>query len=152
MLCLFLFGGNRLGDPHLAIGQISCLWAGLGSVIGHNWPCWRHFSGGKGVAVTCMAIFLFSPLWGLLADLAGMLTVMATGYLPLGAVVITIVYALLTFFFVSTESFLLALILMILMFSRHWKGLVGMVRGKEERYCQVFKRRKPDEDEAADPA
>jgi glycerol-3-phosphate acyltransferase PlsY len=144
LLCLFLFGGKYLTDPYLALGQISCLWAGLGAVLGHNWPFWRGFSGGKGVAVTCMAIFLFSPVWGLLADLSGMLTVMATGYLPLGAVVITIVYTLFCYFFVSTEAFVLALLLMVIMFSRHWKGLIGMVRGTEERYCQFFRRRKAD--------
>lgn len=144
LLCLFLFGGKHLTDPYLALGQISCLWAGFGAVLGHNWPFWRGFSGGKGVAVTCMAIFLFSPVWGLLADLSGMLTVMATGYLPLGAVVITIAYTLFCYFFVSTEAFVLALLLMVIMFSRHWKGLIGMVRGTEERYCQFFRRRKAD--------
>lgn len=151
LLSLFLFGGKYLPDPHLAIGQISCLWTGLGAVLGHNWPFWRRFCGGKGVAVTCMAIFLFSPVWGLLADLSGMLAVMATGYLPLGAVVITMVYVLFCFLFVSEESFLLALILMVIMFCRHQKGLAGMIRGEEERYCQVFKRKSPSDVSSDDP-
>ena len=152
LLCLFLFGGDRLPDPFLSIGQISCLWAGLGAVLGHNWPFWRKFSGGKGVAVTCMAIFLFSPVWGLLANAAGTLTVLTTGFLPLGAVVITAAFTLFCFLFCSTEAGILAVILMVIMFSRHWKGLIRMVRGEEERYAQFLKRKKkPDEASAMEP-
>ena len=138
LLCLLLFGGDFLKEPQLSIGRISCLWGGLGAVLGHNWPFWRKFSGGKGVAVTCMAIFLFSPLWGALADLAGMMTVLITGFLPLGAVVITIVFTLFSFLFISPEACVLAVILMVIMFSRHWKGLIRMVRGEEERYAQFL--------------
>ena len=47
-----------------ALGGLSGLWAGLGAVLGHNFPLWRGFRGGKGVAVTCAALILFSPLWG----------------------------------------------------------------------------------------
>ena len=137
-LCMFLFGSDLLKDPFLNIGRISCLWGGLGAVIGHNWPFWRKFSGGKGVAVTCMAIVLFSPPWGILADAAGMLVVLTTGYLPLGAVVITMVYPVFCFLFVSIESGILALVLMVIMFVRHWKGLVRMVRKEEDRYAMYL--------------
>lgn len=139
ILCLFLFGGSHLSDPNLNIGHISCLWAGLGTVLGHNWPFWRKFSGGKGVAVTCMAVFLYSPLCGLMADLAGMLAVLTTGYLPLGAVVITTLFAVLCLFFTTTEAFILALVLAVIMFSRHISGLIRVFRGKEEKNAQFLK-------------
>ena len=142
VLCLLLFGGEHPADPYPSLGQISCLWAGLCAVLGHNWPFWRKFTGGKGVTVTCIAIFLFSPVWGLLADLAGMLTVLITGFLPLGAVVITVVFTLFCFLFCSTESAILAVILMVIMFSRHYRGLLGMIRGTEGRHCQFLKRKK----------
>ncbi len=139
LLCLFLFGGNRLSDSHLAIGQIAALLAGLGAVIGHNWPFWRGFSGGKGVAVTCMAIFIFSPLWGLFSDIAGMMVVLLTGYLPLGAVVIPTLFTVFCYFFCSKEAAFLALLLMIIMFSRHWRGLFRIIQGKEKRHAQYLK-------------
>ena len=47
-----------------ALGGLSGLWAGLGAVLGHNFPLWRGFRGGKGVAVTCAALILFSPPMG----------------------------------------------------------------------------------------
>ena len=71
-----------------ALGGLSGLWAGLGAVLGHNFPFWRGFRGGKGVAVTCAALILFSPLWGTAACLAGLAVTLLSGWLPLGAVVI----------------------------------------------------------------
>ena len=139
LLCLFLFGGKHLPDPYPALGRISCLWAGFGAVLGHNWPFWRKFSGGKGVAVTCMAIFLFSPLWGVLADLAGMLVVMATGFLPLGAVMIPLLFFIFCTLFLTKEAAVLALLLTVIMFSRHYKGLIRIIRGTEKRTAQLIK-------------
>lgn len=85
-------------------GQILFLYAGLGAVTGHNWPLWNRLKGGKGVSVSCMAIFLYSPLWGLIANAAGMLVVLFTGYLPLGAVVITTLYAIFAILFLGKED------------------------------------------------
>jgi glycerol-3-phosphate acyltransferase PlsY len=123
-------------------GQILVLYAGLGAVIGHNWPLWNRLKGGKGVAVSCMAIFLFSPLWGLIADAAGMLVVLITGYLPLGAVVITTLYAVFAILFFGREAAVLSVILALIMFQRHYPGLVRVMRGEERRNAQLFNRNK----------
>ena len=48
------------------IGQASILYAGLGAVLGHNYPAWAGFRGGKGVAVTCGWLVLYLPFWALL--------------------------------------------------------------------------------------
>lgn len=47
-----------------ALGGLSGLWAGLGAVLGHNFPLWRGFRGGKGVAVTCAASSSSPPCGG----------------------------------------------------------------------------------------
>ena len=62
-----------------ALGGLSGLWAGLGAVLGHNFPLWRGFRGGKGVAVTCAALILFSPLWGTAACLSGLAVTLLSG-------------------------------------------------------------------------
>ena len=70
------------------LGQLGVFWAGLGAVLGHNFPFWNRFRGGKGVAVTCTCLILGAPIWGAVSCLAGLAVVWITGYLPLGAVVI----------------------------------------------------------------
>ena len=122
-------------------GQILVLYAGLGAVTGHNWPLWNRLKGGKGVSVSCMAIFLYSPLWGLIANAAGMLVVLFTGYLPLGAVVITTLYAVFAILFLGKEAAVLSVILAVIMFQRHFQGLVRLARGEERRNAQLFRKK-----------
>lgn len=58
-----LFPGNRYE---------AAAFAGLGAVLGHNFPIWHKFKGGKGVSATCAAIFCVQPAVGILSMLVGM--------------------------------------------------------------------------------
>jgi glycerol-3-phosphate acyltransferase PlsY len=120
--------------------RIILLYATLGTTIGHNWPIWHHFQGGKGVAVTCMGIHLYTPIPGLIADATGMLVVFFTGYLPLGAVIISSLYTILAFAFEGLEAGILALILDLIMTQRHWHGLTRVFSGEEKRHAQLFRK------------
>lgn len=101
ILCrYFLFG---------SLGQSAILCAGLGVALGHGFPFWHKFRGGRGVAVTCTYLVLFSPLWGLLANLAGLCVVIATGYLAIGALSIPCLFLIPTFLNFGPESGLIAL-------------------------------------------
>jgi len=131
LLCRWLF-------PEM--GQIIVLYAGLGVCLGHNWPLWHKFRGGKGVAVTCAALILFSPLWGTAADVAGMLVVFATGYLPLGSFVIVWLFVIAAFAVHGTEAGVLAVILALIMTQRHFPGLKRVLAGKEERHAALLRR------------
>ncbi|MFC2705745.1 MAG: glycerol-3-phosphate acyltransferase [Olsenella profusa] len=105
--------------------------AGLGVTLGHNYPCWRRFRGGKGVTTTCSAIILATPLAGMVASLVGLAVVLFSGYLCLGAVAITWAYWILTALLrgpVSIES-VVALVLTLLMMRAHWPALAGIRAG-----------------------
>ena len=80
------------------LGRETFLWAGLGVVLGHNFPFWKKFRGGKGVAVTCTWLIFFMPVWGTVSCIAGGAVVLATGYLPLGAVLIPLLGTCFAFF------------------------------------------------------
>ena len=88
-----------------------------------------------------MGIFLYAPLLGLVSDAVGMLVVFSTGYLPVGAVVITALFTILTFLFRGTEAGVLALVLAAIMFDRHLPGLIRVAKGEEKRNAQYFKKR-----------
>ena len=133
LICCLLFGRSSVLPSGKPLGQHAVLWAGLGATLGHNWPVWRRLKGGKGVAVTCMTIFLFSPLWGLVSDAAGMLVVFRTGYLPLGAVVITTLFTVFAGIFYGMEAFIPARVLALIMMSRHYPGLIRSYKGTEEK-------------------
>ncbi len=116
-----------------ALGPLAALWAGLGAALGHNFPLWRKFRGGKGVTVTCACLILFSPLWGTLACLSGLAVTLATGFLPLGAVFIPLLFLPPAFAFCGPEAGALAVVLALLMLSRHYRGLGRVLHGQEPR-------------------
>ncbi len=47
--------------PEQDYTEILCLYAGIGVIIGHNFPFWLGFRGGKGIASTCGVFFAISP-------------------------------------------------------------------------------------------
>lgn len=132
LLCYALF-------PDLC--RLSIYYAGIGVCLGHNFPVWNRFRGGKGVAVTCMFLFLYSP-WGLLADIAGMLVVFFTGYLPFGAVCIPVVFLVPAFAIYGTECGFLTFFTVLLMLSRHWDGMIRAIHGQEPQSAKLFGRHK----------
>ena len=120
-----IFGG--------AVGRICTEYAGLGAVVGHNFPIWTRGKGGKGVTVTCVWMVLGLGIWGVAADIAGGIVVLLTGYLPLGAVVIGLASIPLGYLAMGPETCALCCIGCALMFSRHWHGLRRIARGEEHR-------------------
>lgn len=112
----------------------ACAYAGLGACLGHDFPFWHRFRGGKGVSTTCAALFCISPLWGLLAMAAGMFVVFGTDALPLGAVFIPGVFIPISaFLFDNIEIVLVISAMTVLMLSRHIKGIIGMAKGTEKK-------------------
>ena len=122
------------------LGSGCLLYTGLGAVLGHNYPAWARFRGGKGVAVTCVWLVLYLPFWGTLCCIAGGALVLWLGYLPLGAVVIPALAILPAWLSYGPESGILTLALAIIMFSRHYHGLLRIRQGTEPRF---FQRRNP---------
>jgi glycerol-3-phosphate acyltransferase PlsY len=110
-------------------GYLAVLYAGLGCILGHNFPFWHKWNGGKGVAVTCTAVFIANPLFGLLANIAGLIVVLLTGYLPLGSVVIPAVFTVYAFIRFGAEAGILCILYTLIMIWRHWPGLVTIKNG-----------------------
>ena len=47
---------------HLPLNPWSAVAAGLGAIVGHNWPVWLNFRGGMGLATGAGAVGLLWPL------------------------------------------------------------------------------------------
>lgn len=116
------------------VALLAGMWAGLGSTLGHNYPIWHHFHGGKGVTTTCSAIILASPLLGIGSCLFGLLVVILSGYLCMGAIAIcTCWLALVAIAHMPTEFLLIAVVLLALMTIAHGSTLRGIPSGSTPR-------------------
>ncbi len=61
--------------------------AGFAALVGHLFPVWLKFKGGKGVATTLGTLLALKPLVGLAACLIWLLTALLTRYSSLSAIV-----------------------------------------------------------------
>jgi glycerol-3-phosphate acyltransferase PlsY len=109
--------------------------AGLAAVIGHIYPVWLRFRGGKGVATACGVFSLLTPVAMLPAVSIFALTVWLTKYVSLGSVlaslaVPTIAYAAGT----RGPEVLAAVAASALIVFRHRSNLVRLQRGIERRF------------------
>lgn len=61
--------------------------AAFAAVVGHNWPLYAGFKGGRGVATSLGAIAAMVPFVGVQVVLVGTIVVVASRYVSLGSVV-----------------------------------------------------------------
>ena len=112
LLCRYVCGAE--------LGTLAAAYAGLGCILGHDYPFWHWFHGGKGVA--CNA-----------AALIGLTAVLLTGYLPLGAVLIPAAFILPAFLEYGPELGFLTVIMTFIMLRQHAPGLRNMILGTEKK-------------------
>lgn len=78
---------NSYGD----ILPLLSLYAGAGAVLGHNFPFYLHFKGGKGIACTAGLIIFFHPYMILPQIITFFGTFLLTHYVSLGSLLVEIV-------------------------------------------------------------
>jgi len=83
-----IIGGAILGFPGKLI-------AAFFVIVGHSWPCFFQFKGGKGVSSTCGAIFLTYNPEAVLAYVITLTIIGVTKYVSLGSICLMLSFALL---------------------------------------------------------
>lgn len=66
--------------------------AGVFCVVGHVFPCWHGFRGGKGVAVTAMVAVLTSPIVFLILLVIFLIILIGTKYVSLASIMAALLY------------------------------------------------------------
>ncbi|ERL66372.1 glycerol-3-phosphate acyltransferase [Schleiferilactobacillus shenzhenensis] len=116
-----------------AIGSFATLYAAVGCTLGHNFPVWQHFRGGKGVAVTVVLVILYNPFWGLMALLGALAVLLISQYLSLAGIAILTAYVLISIFVFPLETTIVLAILTLIMLWRFWDNIVNIANGTQEK-------------------
>ncbi|MBI4969219.1 MAG: glycerol-3-phosphate 1-O-acyltransferase PlsY [Rhodospirillales bacterium] len=107
--------------------------AGLAAVLGHNFPVWLRFKGGKGVA-TSLGV-LVAVAWPV--GLAAIATWLATAALfrisSLAALLAFALAPIYAFFLVGRDPAILALLLAAIVITRHHANIRRLLAGQEPR-------------------
>ncbi len=110
-------------------GWIVVMYAGLGCTLGHDFPFWRRFKGGKGVATSSTVIIIYSFFLGVLANIAGMLVAIFTKYLNIAAPVIPVFFTVFMFIRGDVEAGILSLVLSLLALWCNLPTVIGIFNG-----------------------
>jgi len=128
------------GDAHTH-AQVAC---GLAAIIGHMFPCWLGFRGGKGVATALGVVLVIAPLATLCAFGAFALTFAASRIVSLSSIVASAVFAIAEFVILAPSPFatatwsraLFALAVPALIILRHRSNIVRLLKGEEKRFTR----------------
>ena len=110
--------------------------AGLMAVIGHNFPMWLKFEGGKGVATTLGVLLALSWQAGLAAMGTWLLVALTLRYSSLAALVAFAASPFYMFFLGDEHKAVLAALLAILGFVRHGANIKRLLAGEEPKIGQ----------------
>ena len=108
--------------------------SGFASIVGHNWPVFFSFRGGKGIATMIGVVASLCFLPGLVAGIAGILSIVFTRFVSLGSLVFAALLPLsLWAFNREPELIYFSLAVALLAFYRHRTNLVKLAQGKENK-------------------
>ncbi|MDP7578763.1 MAG: glycerol-3-phosphate 1-O-acyltransferase PlsY [SAR202 cluster bacterium] len=74
---------TRLFTDSLGIDVVAAITA----IMGHNWPLYSNFKGGRGTAPGWAGLIVLSPIAGIVASFVGLITIAVSRYVSLGSIV-----------------------------------------------------------------
>jgi glycerol-3-phosphate acyltransferase PlsY len=123
------------------LGSDMAVVAGLGAVVGHCFPIWLRFKGGKGVATAAGVVIVLTPVVAAIAIAIFVLAVFATRYVSLGSILGTIAAAPAAYFMGYVQAAELYLLLALIIVLKHAANIRRLTAGNEAR---LDLRRSPD--------
>ena len=110
---------------------------GLAAVLGHNWPIYLRFAGGKGVATSFGALLAMTPLPALLGLLTWTAVVLVFRYTSLAALIASVCVPPVILLFTGAGPYLVfSLLAALLIFVRHRDNIKRLWAGTEHRVGQ----------------
>ena len=132
-------------SSHAQILPLLSMYAGMGAVLGHNYPFYMKFKGGKGIAATAgLLLSTTTPVMVLICLAVFVGLVAATRYVSVGSLVVVVIYLLEIIYQGQTgvykmadhylyEMYGIAAFLMILAFFKHRENIKRLLRGTENK-------------------
>lgn len=109
---------------------------GVAAIVGHNWPIWFQFKGGKGIATTIGVIASLAFIPALLAGVIAIVSIAITRYVSLGSLLFAAFMPVFIVFidgYYSHELFGASLLIAVFAFVRHRSNIVKIIKGTENK-------------------
>ena len=124
-----------IGKFILNFDQNAVFIAGLGTVLGHNFPLYFKFKGGKGIVVSTTEMFFADPVIGLIVFVVAISIMAISKYVSLGSVLGAVLFVVCAFIFKSqnTDFIVFAMMLALLAIYMHKSNIVRLFNGTENK-------------------
>ena len=129
VVLVLLFG------PRFGLGETTAAFAGLAAFVGHLWPVFFRFQGGKGVATAAGALIAINPWLGLATLLSFALVVAFSRYVSLASIVAAAFAPFYQALIWGVEPGLLAIgVMSLLLIWRHEANIKRLLAGTESKF------------------
>jgi len=126
----------RFGPAH-GLGEATAAWAGVAAFVGHLYPVFFGFKGGKGVATAAGALVAINPLLAAATLLSFAIILFFSRYVSLASIVAAAFAPFYQALIWGLEPQLLALVLMcLLLVWRHEGNIRKLLAGTESKFGQ----------------
>lgn len=147
MVRLFLVPGHR------ELEYLMVIYTAAGAILGHNYPFYMQFKGGKGIAATAGLLFSFHPLFALAGVVSFLIIFNLTHYVSLGSLTVYAVFLSQLIFMgqkgdlgqieqvVLNEMYIVAAFLLVMAYWKHKDNIIRLIN-HNERKTYLFKKNK----------
>lgn len=116
--------------------------SGVATILGHMFPVWLGFRGGKGVATSLGVILMLGPWSTLVAVIGFALTFLLTRIVALSSIIAAIAFGIAQFIQLGSTAFTqqkwslaaFSIAVPLLIIIRHWSNMGRIMRGEEKKF------------------
>lgn len=105
----------------------------LASVLGHSYPIYYRFKGGKGVAVFIMSAIIVDAKIAAISILVGIIIIAISRMVSLGSMIGSLMLIILDVFLETNYNFILVLITIIIVIFNHRENIKRIIAGNENK-------------------
>lgn len=142
LIARFIIGSEDYNSYILFIKSF----AGLFCVLGHIFPCYFNFKGGKGVATCGGMVFMIDWRIALILLAVFIITVAVTKWVSLGSIIMAVLYPVLMFaFYRSLWITVISAVFAVIVIVAHRNNIKKLINGTESKISFSKKKDKNDE-------
>ncbi|XWO13812.1 putative glycerol-3-phosphate acyltransferase [Candidatus Hepatincola sp. Pdp] len=128
MIVKYMIFMNLFITPDIAFAAL----AGLSAIIGHMFPVWLKFKGGKGVATSYGTILAISPILGIIILIVWLVVAALSKYSSLAALLSFASLPIATYFLAPNLQLFMAIITL-MVFLKHKENIKRLLNGTETK-------------------
>ena len=121
-------------SPDSLILPVSCAFA---VVLGHVFPIYFSFKGGKGAATIIGTIIIIFPIGALICFITWVTVIILSGYVGLGTIIAAIIFPISILIFSDINLIFFGITAMLFILGAHYNNIIRLIQGKENRFEKI---------------